>query len=36
MLRYDEFKETVIKRIKDYLPTKYKDYSIEIYISAIR
>ena len=31
MLRYDEFKETVMNRIKDYLPTKYKDYSVEIH-----
>ena len=31
MLRYDEFKETVMNRIKDYLPAKYKDYSVEVH-----
>lgn len=31
MMRYDEFKETVVDKIRDYLPTKYKDYSIEVH-----
>ena len=26
MMRYDEFKETVVDKIRGYLPTKYKDY----------
>lgn len=30
MLKYDEFKETLINRIKDYVPEKYKNYDIEV------
>lgn len=29
MLKYDEFKEKIINKIKDYLPVGYKDYAIE-------
>lgn len=31
MMRYDEFKETVVDKIRDYLPVKYKNYSIEVH-----
>ena len=31
MMRYDEFKKTVVDKIRDYLPIKYKDYSIEVH-----
>ncbi len=31
MMRYDEFKETVVDNIRDYLPTRYKEYSIEVH-----
>ena len=30
MLKYNEFKNEMIKRIKDYVPNKYKDYSIKV------
>ena len=30
-MRYDEFKETVVDKIRDYLPVKYKNYSIEVH-----
>ncbi len=30
MLKYDEFKEMLINRIKDYVPEKYKAYDIEV------
>ena len=30
MLKYDEFKNEMIKRIKDYVPEKYKAYDIEV------
>ena len=30
MLKYDEFKNELIKRIKDYVPDKYKDYDVEV------
>ena len=31
MMRYNEFKETVVDKIRDYLPIKYKDYSVEVH-----
>ena len=31
MMRYNEFKETVVDKIRDYLPVKYKNYSIEVH-----
>ena len=30
MLKYDEFKEMFINRIKDYVPEKYKNYDVEV------
>lgn len=30
MLKYDEFKTEIIKRIKDYAPDKFRDYTVEL------
>ena len=30
MLKYNEFKNEMIKRIKDYVPNKYKNYTIKV------
>ncbi len=30
MLKYDEFKEMLINRIKEYIPEKYKAYNVEV------
>lgn len=30
VLKYDDFKAEIIKRIKDYVPDKYKNYSVEV------
>lgn len=30
VLKYDEFKTDIIKKIKDYVPDKFKDYTVEL------